>query len=461
MALSHAIASGELSAVEAMRAALERAIVHGDLGAITTLDQQAGLRRAAEVDALWVDARLDFMARPFAGVPTLAKDLGGPFAGIPVHAGSRALAAKDADGEPAESDFAARFRESGLCPFGRTSVPEFGLSLATEPMAGIPCRNPLARDRTPGGSSGGAAAAVASGIVAIAHATDAGGSIRVPAACCGLVGIKPTRGAMPEGPGFGNHLAGLASEFAICRSVRDAALAFAVLKAERAGALAQEEADRLRIGYLDDDRLEIEGERRAAIASAARALEQDGHSVVHVSFDAIADLSRRSTRVFDHIVSVNLALLVDHLGLDEALMEPLSRAVAERGRRASVRDLHEAQDEILRIGYHAARLFADVDIVLTPMLRTAPPLIGSFPTDHEDVGGHWARLTAFAPLAMLANVAGLPAITLPFGADEAGLPLPLHLLAPRNGDALLLRLAARLESEGRWQHRFPLAGLGA
>ena len=459
MALNHAIASGELSAVEAMRTAMDRAIVHGDLGAITMIDPQAGMRRAAAMDALRVDAPVDFMARPFAGVPTLAKDLGGPFSGIPVHAGSRAVAAKG-DGE-ADSDLAARFREVGLCPFGRTGVPEFGLSLATEPIAGIPCRNPLARDRTPGGSSGGAAAAVASGIVAIAHATDAGGSIRVPAACCGLVGLKPTRGAMPEGPGFGNHLAGLASEFAICRSVRDAALAFAVLKAERDGALAEGEATRLRIGYLDDDRLEIEGERRAAIASAASALEQDGHSIVGVSFDAIADLSRRSTRVFDRIVSVNLALLVDDLGLDEALMEPLSRAVAERGRRASVRDLHEAQDEILRIGYHAARLFADVDTLLTPMLRTAPPLIGSFPTDHDDVDAHWARLTAFAPLAMLANVAGLPAITLPFGADEAGLPLPLQLLAARGGENLLLRLAARLESEGRWQHRSPVAGLGA
>jgi amidase len=461
MALSHAIASGELSAVAAMSAALDRAVVCGDLGAITMIDPQAGLRRAAEMDALRGASPVDIMSRPFAGVPTLAKDLGGPFAGIPVHAGSRALGSVLGDKEAAESDLATRFREVGLCPFGRTSVPEFGLSLSTEPIAGIPCRNPLARDRTPGGSSGGAAAAVASGIVAIAHATDAGGSIRVPAACCGLVGLKPTRGAMPEGPGFGNHLAGLASEFALCRSVRDASVAFAAMKAKRDDAPAEGQAARLRIGYLDDDTLDVDDERRAAIASAARALGQDGHSIASVSFDAIADLSRRSTRVFDRIVSINLALLVDDLALDEALMEPLSRAVAERGRRASVRDLHQAQEEILQIGHHAARLFADVDLVLTPMLRTAPPLIGHFPTDHDDVDAHWAQLTAFAPLAMLANAAGLPAITLPFGADAAGLPLPLQLMAPRNGENLLLRLAARLESEGRWQHRFPLAGLGA
>ena len=425
------------------------------------IDPQAGLRRAAEMDGLRGASPVEIMSRPFAGVPTLAKDLGGPFAGIPVHAGSRALSRASGDSEAADSDLAARFREVGLCPFGRTSVPEFGLSLSTEAIAGIPCRNPLARDRTPGGSSGGAAAAVAGGIVAIAHATDAGGSIRVPAACCGLVGLKPTRGAMPEGPGFGNHLAGLASEFAICRSVRDASVAFDAMKAKRDDAPPERQAARLRIGYLDDDALGIDDERRAALASAAHALGQDGLSIAGVPFDAIADLSRRSTRVFDRIVSINLALLVDDLGLDEALMEPLSRAVAERGRRASVRDLHQAQDEILQIGRHAARLFADVDLLLTPMLRTAPPLIGQFPTDHDDVDGHWARLTAFAPLAILANAAGLPAITLPFGADEAGLPLPLQLLAPRNGENLLLRLAARLESEGRWQHRFPVAGLGA
>lgn len=430
------------------------------------LDQHAGLRLAAGADAIRAHGRLDFMSRPFAGVPTLAKDLGGPFAGIPVHAGSRALAVKSAASEAAESNLAARFREAGLCTFGRTSVPEFGLSLATEPFGGTPCRNPLAKELTPGGSSGGAAAAVASGIVAIAHATDAGGSIRVPAACCGLVGLKPTRGVMPEGPDFGNHLGGLASEFVVCRSVRDASLALAGLKADRSAGnsgtgFVEANDARLRIGYLDDDRLGIDEARRAAIASAARALEQDGHTICAVPLDEIADLSRRSTRAFDRIVSAELALLVDGMGLDEVLMEPLSRAVADRGRRSTVRELRHAQDEILRIGYHTAHLFTDVDVILTPMLQTAPPPLGRFRTDHDDVDGHWDRLTQFAPFAMLANAAGLPAITLPFGADEAGLPLPLQLLAPLNSEGLLLRLARRLESEGRWRHRFPVAGLGA
>ena len=123
----------------------------------------------------------------------------------------------------ADSDLAARFRDAGFCLFGLTTSPEFGLSLASEPAIGPVCRNPLDPTRTAGGSSGGAAAAVAAGIVAIAHATDAGGSIRVPAACCGLVGLKPSRGAMPAGPSFGNHLGGIASELAVCRSVRDTA----------------------------------------------------------------------------------------------------------------------------------------------------------------------------------------------------------------------------------------------
>jgi amidase len=147
-------------------------------------------------------------------VPTLAKDLGGPFKGLPVAAGSRLFKRDSGD---ADSELAARFRAAGFCLFGLTTSPEFGLSLASEPTIGPVCRNPHDRSRTAGGSSGGAAAAVAAGIVSTAHATDAGGSIRVPAACCGLVGLKPSRGAMPAGPSFGNHLGGIASEFVVTR----------------------------------------------------------------------------------------------------------------------------------------------------------------------------------------------------------------------------------------------------
>lgn len=183
-ALSQAIASGRLTATEAMQASLAAAQTLSDLGSITYQDAEKGLEAAARIDAL-APGDPARTAMVFAGVPTLAKDLGGPFAGFPVAAGSRLMARR---GGMIDSDLAQRFRAAGLCVFGLTTSPEFGLALASEPEIGPICRNPLDPSRTAGGSSGGSAAAVAAGIVAIAHATDAGGSIRVPAACCGLVG---------------------------------------------------------------------------------------------------------------------------------------------------------------------------------------------------------------------------------------------------------------------------------
>lgn len=221
--LAEAIRTGRLTALEAMEASLAAAGRWAETGAIVHLDPTLG--RAAAENA---DHRLrrlpNAQAAPFIGVPSLAKDLGGPFAGLPVAAGSNMCERSAA--VAADSDLAARLRAAGLCFFGLTTVPEMGLSLASEPLTGPVCRNPLATDRTPGGSSGGAAAAVAAGIVAIAHATDAGGSIRVPAACCGLFGLKASRGVMPAGPSFGNHLGGIASELALCRSARDLATIF-------------------------------------------------------------------------------------------------------------------------------------------------------------------------------------------------------------------------------------------
>lgn len=196
-ALAEAIGTGESSCTDAMAAALAAAANHSGIGAICHIDPDGGMAAAMAMERERVTDHVRFNARPFAGVPTLAKDLGGPFAGFPVNAGSHALEGR-AD-RSADSDIAKRFRDAGFCLFGLTTSPEFGLSLASEPARGPICRNPLDLTRTAGGSSGGAAAAVASGIVAIVHATDAGGSIRVPAACCGLVGLKPTRGTMPGG----------------------------------------------------------------------------------------------------------------------------------------------------------------------------------------------------------------------------------------------------------------------
>ena len=461
--LAAAIRHGKLSAAEAMQASLEAAARQAALGALAYLDAAMGLASADDRDRERRSAPDRLSIRPFAGVPSLAKDLGGPFAGLPVTAGSRLFERK---GGEADSDLAARFRDAGFCLFGLTTSPEFGLSLASEPAIGPLCRNPLDPARTAGGSSGGAAAAVAAGIVAIAHATDAGGSIRVPAACCGLVGMKPTRGAIPGSPSFGNHLAGIASELAVCRSVRDTALIFDGLAGDSRGPFPDPSSvdsndGRLRAGLLVDTGpvYPTEGDRLAAVEDAARALENDGHLIVPLSWAEFEGSVTSSGRAFADIVSANLAALIEAAALDESRAEPLTQAFAARGRGLSVTSLWNTLNEAVLVSHKLWTLFDKVDCILMPMLSSAPLAIGSFPSDHTDTDLHLERMTAFAPLACLANISGFPALTLPFGQDEHALPLPVQIMAPMGHEPRLLSLAARLESEGRWQHRFPVAGL--
>jgi len=464
-ALAESIRLGHVSATAAMQASLAAADAHETLGAIVHLDREMGESLSRDMDRELVAAPAQFRARPFGGVPTLAKDLGGPFSGLPVAAGSRLFGRTKSS---ADSDLAQRFRAAGLCPFGLTTSPEFGLSLASEPAAGPLCRNPLDQTRTAGGSSGGAAAAVAAGIVAIAHATDAGGSIRVPAACCGLVGLKPGRGVMPSGPTFGNHLGGIASEFVVTRSVRDAATAFAALSGRVQGPFADAPAlaaarGPLQIGVLTQtgDRHATSPDRSAAVDAAALALEAQAHSLTRLNWAMFDDMVSASGRAFGAIISVNLAALVDAMGLDMAQTERLTQAFVMRGRALSAAALWESLNEAVLVSRDLWHIFDRVDVILAPMLASAPLPIGSFPTNHDDADRQLDRMADFAPLASLANISGFPAITLPFGADADGLPLPVQLIAPFGHEPLLLALAGQLEAEGRWQHRFPVAGFSA
>ena len=443
-----------------MAASLAAAEALADLGAIAWLNPARGRSFAAEFDVLPGNAPQRYAA--FGGVPLLVKDLGAPFLGFPVSAGS-ALFPREGMGE--HSHLAARFRAAGLCPFGLTTSPEFGLSLASEPAIGPLARNPLAHDLSPGGSSGGAAAAVAAGITAIAHATDAGGSIRVPAAACGLVGLKPGRGSVPGGPGFGNHLGGIASELAICRSVRDAEAIFAACTIGgvhgpfASPALEEARSGPLRIGLVTGTGRDwpTDPERIEAVEAAARVLARNGHRIQPLESETVMGLARRSAEVFATIVSVNLADLTGHPAFDEA--EPMTRAVAERGRAMGGPALWASLNDMVLVSRDLWRIFDQVDLLLTPMLATPPKPLGSFPTDHQDTDQHFDRMAAFAPLASLANISGAPAITLPFGADPQGLPLPVQLIAPMGQEKLLLSIAARLEVEERWTHPFPVAGL--
>ena len=442
--LAGAISRGEITADRALALARGRASETASLGALCWLSpEDAPLPEAA--------------SGPFSGVPLLVKDLGGPFAGIPMRAGSAALAGRKG---VSDSDLAQRFRAAGFRAFGATTVPEFGLSLSSEPAIGPLCRNPLDPVRIAGGSSGGSAAAVAAGIVPLAHATDAGGSIRVPAACCGLVGLKPSRGAIPGGPGYGNHLGGIATEFALTRTIRDARALWPLLTGNARGPVPDPAQLRttapMTIGLVMDTP-GIAPERTAALEQAAMWLEDAGHSLRAVPAATLDRIRRSAGRVFDRIVSANLASLGTS-GLDLSLCEPLTRAFAARGAALSAPDLWTTLESGTAAAHALWRIFDDLDALLLPMLSSAPPALGAFPTDHADPEAQLARMEAFAPYAALANVTGAPALTLPIGRDPAGLPLPVQLIAPIGGDLRLLALGATLEDAGRWTHPIPLFG---
>lgn len=461
-ALANAIRMHELSASEAMSASLSKFQENVSLGSIVYASGEQGLQSAYDIDQRLESGTIGDH-QIFCGVPTLAKDLGGPFKGFSIRAGSRITP----DNDNLDSDLAARFREAGFCFFGTTTSPEFGLALSSEPAIGPICRNPLNPDLTAGGSSGGAAAVVASGIVSIAHATDAGGSIRVPAACCGLVGLKPSRGAIPSGPQFTNHLGGIASELAICRSVRDTAHIFEVLSGNTKGphpeAVQVPFTERkLRIGMLLDtgDPFPTSPDRLEAVLSAGKSLEADGHALATLDWEDIAHMIEDSGRIFSSIITTNLAELEQSTDWDFAKAEPITQAAVDKGHEISGVELWNLLNKMVLVSRDLWRIFDDYDCLLMPMLSGAPKLIGSFPMNHQDIDLHFERMAAFAPLATLANISGFPAITLPFGEDENALPLPVQLLAPMGCEKLLLNLAARLESELRWSHKFPIAGLG-
>jgi amidase len=410
--------------MEASLAAAER---EADLGSIARIDPAMGRAGA-----------LEHNPGPFAGVPFLGKDLGSAARGFPIAAGSAALISRIKD-PGHDSVLFSRFRTAGLVPFGLTTVPEFGLALTSDPA-----RNPFDHRLSPGGSSGGAAAAVAAGIVAIAHATDAAGSIRVPAATCGLVGLKPSRGATPGGPDFNNHLMGLVSELVVARSVRDVATAFRLASGRAQGPsgdpLPLTMATPLRVALCLPDR--CGPAQQAAARQAALALQT--LSAVVEERPAPDEMGLAASRIAKTILTVSMAEWLDAFGIADGEVSPLSAAVAAEGRAMPATVLFAASREMAQLSHAVWTMFDGIDILLSPVLAGSPPALGAFDMTSTDLSSHFAQMEATAPNAALANVAGCPALVLPFGTDEAGLPIGIQLMGPIGSDLALLDLGERL-----------------
>ncbi len=389
----------------------------------------AAADRFGAVVRLEPDAGRGFVPGPFGGVPFLGKDLGSGAAGLSPVAGSAALARRRVD-QATDSDLFARFRAAGLVPFGLTTVPEFGLALTSDPAV-----NPWDARLSPGGSSGGAAAAVAGGIVAIAHATDAAGSIRMPAACCGLVGLKPSRGAVPMGPDQGNWLMGLASELVLARSVRDVAAAFDAAAEPWAGDrgfLAGRVAVMVPVGCDP-------GQAEAARAVAQLA-EDLGLGVEERAFPAA--LSARADRVARTVLTASLAEWMGYLGVPGEELTPIAAAVLEEGRGMGAAELFAASREMAVLTAEWETWMAGVDAVISPVLARGVPKVGAFDMQARDVAAHFAQMGAVAPGAAMANASGFPALVIPYAGG--GIPVGVQIAGRVGCDRALLALGARL-----------------
>lgn len=444
------IRSREVSAKEVVEAAIVRAEASAHLGAVvsTTFD------RAREQLA-----RLD--GAPFSGVPSFIKDLA-RLEGVPITWGSRGAGQYTAK----RSDPSVRRIEAlGFVTLGKSATPELGLTGTTEPVGSEPCRNPWAPSRSSGGSSGGAACLVASGVVPLAHASDGGGSIRIPAACCGLVGLKPTRGRFDM---EGSELlpVNIAVTGVVTRTVRDQLAFFRELEVGRPpkrlppiGPASSRPARGLRALVFTDSPsgTEVHGEHRDAARTVGKTLASLGHQVEEgpcpFSAQVIDDFLEYWRLVaWMQVVSAPITL---HWRFDRSALEPWSAGLSRSfvARRAQV---IAATRRLRRFAATYARAMQTWDLLVCPTTAHPPPVLGHFSAElpFETV---FERLRTFLPFTPLQNSAGAPALSLPAGQSGVGTPIGVQLAAAQGKDQLLLEVAAAIEAATPWPQQAPKA----
>ncbi|MEX0785502.1 MAG: amidase [Dehalococcoidia bacterium] len=403
---------------------------------------------------------------PFTGVPFLLKDLTAAYAGVPMTSGSLAMK----DFVPlADSELVARHKRAGFVIAGKTNTPEFGLLPTTEPALFGPARNPWALDRTTGGSSGGSAAAVASGMVPAAHGNDGGGSIRIPASCCGLFGFKPSRGRNP----LAIDPSGLQVEHALTRSVRDsAAILDATQGAQRGDPFHAPPPARpyveelcagpgkLRIAFTSRalGATTLHEDCVAAVRDAAKLCADLGHNVEEAAPALLVELISNALNL---IWRAGAAAQIDAVPLlagrvpAEGEFEPLTRALAQQGRGYSAPELFLAMGMLQIAAQSMSAFYQQYDIWLTPTLGSPPVPLGTFDSTPDDPASGFAPAEAFVPFTALINATGQPAMSVPLYWNAEGLPIGAHFVAPFGDEPTLFRLAAQLEEARPWADRRP------
>lgn len=479
-ALAALVRSGEVKPLELVDAAIAR---------IETVDPQLNAvihrrfdRARAEAAAMGTGPRAD--SGTLAGVPFLVKDVVCHQVGEPFHEGMQFLRDRQWRAD-SDSYLAARFRQAGLITVGRTNTPELGIVPTTEPLAYGPTRNPWDRSRSPGGSSGGSAAAVAAGLVPAAHANDGGGSIRIPASACGLVGLKPSRGRASLGPDA-SFSALVVCEGVVCRTVRDAATFLDLIAgpmpgdpyvapapARPYGREVGADPGRLRIGVMTAAPGGLAVVHTDCVAGANRAaqvLESLGHHV-EASHPTALDLPDWAPH-FMSLWSAGVALGLDGwsartgavIGPDD--VEPLTWTLAELARALPTPALLRSLDWLLRTTRLVAQWWqpaggsSGFDLLLTPTLAEPPVFLGTFdPAPGNPMAG-FMRAASFTPFTPPFNVTGQPAISLPLARTHEGLPIGVQLVAAYGREDVLLRVAAQLEDADPWASRCPPISVG-
>ena len=449
-----------------------RELVEASLGAIDSVNDElnAVITRCDERALAEADTVQAGDERPLAGVPLLVKDLAAVTQGIRTTMGMRAMGEWIPDFDSAT---VRRLREAGAIIVGKTNLPEMGILPVSEPLRFGPARNPWDTSRTPGGSSGGSAAGVAAGMVAIAHGNDGGGSIRIPASCCGLVGLKPSRGRVSWAPHTAELAAGFATDGVLTRTVRDSALGLDLLAGYEPGDpywtpdpsapfvdAAEREPGSLRIAFVVDspNGVPVDPDCVAATRAAAELLEGLGHQVQEIEIEA-------DEAYVTNFVTVWIAGTANEVGmwgrisgqeLDVEQLEPLSRQMYDMSLQMSATDYLRALDWLHDYSRGLVAMWDGIDVLVTPTLAKPPIEIGALePNEGEPPVQMLMNSGEWVPFTPVWNVTGQPAISLPLHQTAAGLPVGVQFVGPPAGEELLVSLAAQLEQAAPWSDRRP------
>jgi amidase len=464
--LAALVAKKEITPVELMDEAIARAeALNSELNAVIYKDYE----RARET------AKQNSGSGVFGGVPFLLKDILGFAHGMPTRQGSRFQSAHP---WPHDSVTTVRFKAAGLIPFGKTNVPEFGIVAATESRLYGPAHNPWSLAHSPGGSSGGAAAAVAAGIVPLAHANDGGGSIRIPASCCGLVGLKATRGRNTYAPDLADAGDGLAVDLVVSRSVRDTAAALDTVIGNVQGdpywgppappsylQAIERAPKKLRIAFTPhgrDGKTLLHPDCVAAINQAAKLCEQLGH---HVEEAAPPLDERILVPAFLTFWRSGLASQIDGIAArtgqkpDESQFEALTWGLYQAGKQVSASEYLRAKFALQMGGRIMAKFHETYDVWLTGTLARPPARIGEFDMNETDYVKGFAAQFAYVPFTAMQNATGQPAINLPLHWNGEGLPIGVQFVGRFGDEETLLQLSRQLEQAQPWWKRYSEIGL--